>query len=129
LSGEEKGGGSVSRIELRLSVRGRGEARLSFYRHLAPVTVGTLTRSLPIESRATVQPGMVCLFTSVRVGVEKPRVSFGRGDVAFLPLNSLVCIFLRDAKSERPLNPTGRVDIGLDVLESVKPGDVLTLRQ
>lgn len=129
MQGEEKGGASVSKIELRLSVRGRGEARLSLYRHLAPVTVGTLTRSLPIESRASVQPGMVCLFTSVRVGVEKPRLSFARGDVAFLPLSSLVCLFLREAKSERPLNPVGKVDAGVEVLDTVRPGDVLTLSQ
>ena len=72
---------------------------------------------------------MVSLFTDLRVGVEKPRTHFVRGDVAFLASASLVCIFLRDAQSERPLNPIGKVEEGLEVIEATKAGDVVRFAQ
>jgi uncharacterized protein len=72
---------------------------------------------------------MVCLFTDLRVGVEKPRTQFVRGDVAFLPSGALLCMFIRDAQSERPLNPLGKIDEGLDVFEATKAGDVVRLAQ
>ncbi len=117
--------GSVSKVECVASVAGKGDGRLSFYRHLAPLTVSAVLRSVPFDSRVTLQPAMVCLFTQLRVGVEKPRTQFARGDIAFLPSGSLICVFLGEARSDRPLNPIGRVESGLDAFDAVRPGDVV----
>jgi hypothetical protein len=121
--------GSVSKVDCLASVRGKGTAKISLYRHLAPLTVNAVLRSLPFDSRVSVQPAMISLFTDLRVGVEKPRTQFVRGDVAFLASGSLVCIFLRDAQSERPLNPLGKVEEGLDVFEATRIGDVVRFAQ
>ncbi|HLQ03183.1 MAG TPA: cyclophilin-like family protein, partial [Nitrososphaerales archaeon] len=76
----------------------------------------------------SVQPKtMVCLFTSVRVGVEKPRMKFARGDLAFLPSGALICIFTREVQSDAPLNPLGRVEEGEDIFDRVRSGDVVRL--
>jgi hypothetical protein len=69
---------------------------------------------------------MVSLFTQLRVGVEKPRVQFARGDIAFLPSGGLICVFLGDARSDRPLNPLGKVDSGMETFDSIRPGDVVS---
>ena len=119
--------GSVSRIECTAQVRGRGDAKVAFFRHLAPLTVNAILHSLPADSRVGVGPAMVSLFTQVQVGVEKPRLSFERGDVAFMAAGGLVCIFLKGAKSERPLNPVGKVEAGMDVFDAIRPGDVVRL--
>ncbi len=119
--------GSVSKVEATASVGGKGEARLSFFRHLAPLTVNAFLRTLPFDSRVTLQPAMVCLFTQLRVGVEKPRTQFVRGDVAFLPSGGLLCLFLGDARSDRPLNPIGKVEGGLETFDAVRPGDVVRI--
>ncbi len=111
-----------------VSVRGKGTATMGLFRHLAPLTVNALMRALPIQSRANVQEAMVCLFTSVRVGVEKARTSFSPGEVAFLPSNALICLFMKNVQSERPLNPIGRIDGGIGLVNSIKPGDVIELR-
>ncbi|MDA4126882.1 MAG: hypothetical protein OK452_06745 [Thaumarchaeota archaeon] len=121
--------GSVSKIECLASVRGKGTAKVSLYRHLAPLTVNALLRTLPFDSRVSVQPAMVSLFTDLRVGVEKPRAQFVRGDVAFLASGSLVCIFIREAQSERPLNPLGKVEEGLEAFDATRAGDVVRLAQ
>ena len=119
--------GSVSRVECVASVRGKGEAKVALFRHLAPMTVNAIMRVLPIDSRVNLQPEMACLFTDLRVGVEKPRAQFARGEVAFLASGGLICFFLRDARSDRPLNPLGKVEEGLELFEGMRAGDVVHL--
>ena len=128
-SQESPTAGSVSKVEVMASISGRGQGTISLFRHLAPVTVNALLRSLPSDSRVTLQPAMVCLFTQLRVGVEKPRAQFSRGDVAFLPSGGLICVFLGEAKSDRPLNPVGKVELGMEAFDSIRPGDVVSLKQ
>ncbi len=119
---------SVSRIRCAASVRGKGTAEIVLYRHMAPLTVNALMRVLPIQSRANVQEAMVCMFTAVRVGVEKSRTTFARGEIAFLPSNALICLFVKDVESDRPLNPIGKVDDGMKLFDSVRLGDVIEIR-
>ena len=128
-SQESPTAGSVSKVEVLASISGRGQGTISIFRHLAPVTVNALLRSLPSDSRVTLLPAMVCLFTQLRVGVEKPRAQFSRGDVAFLPSGGLICVFLGEAKSDRPLNPVGKVELGMEAFDSIRPGDVVSLKQ
>jgi uncharacterized protein len=127
MSSEVPAAGSVSKIECQASVGGRGAAKLSLFRHLAPLTVNSIVRTLPFDSRVTIQPPMVSLFTQLRVGVEKPRNQFVRGDVAFLPSGSLICVFLGSARSDRPLNPLGKVESGIELFDAIRPGDVVRL--
>jgi hypothetical protein len=124
-----EGAGSVSRVVCTAQIRGKGAARLSLYRHMAPLTVNAILRALPIESRVNVQHPMVSLFTEIRVGVEKPKSSLVRGDVAFLASGSLLCVFLKGVSSERPLNPVGKVEEGMELLDALKAGDVVKLAQ
>ena len=119
---------SVSRIVGEIEVRGKGKTLIFLFRHLSPLTVNSLLRAIPIESRAFVQNSMVCIFTSLRVGVEKAKFEFSRGDVAFLPLNSTLCIFLQKVKSERPLNHVGRIENNIELIQDVRSGDVVLIR-
>jgi hypothetical protein len=112
-------------VECVASVKGKGEGRVSFFRHLAPLTVSAVLRSVPFDSRVTIQSSMVCLLTQLKVGVEKPRTQFARGDVAFLPSGGLMCVFLGVARSDRPLNPVGKVESGLEMFDAIRPGDVV----
>jgi hypothetical protein len=84
-------------------------------------------RILPVDSRVNVQPGMCCLLTPLKVGVEKARTSFVRGDVALLASGGLICVFTQEARSDRPLNPLGNVDEGLELFERLRPGDSVRL--
>jgi uncharacterized protein len=118
---------SVSKIECSATVRGKGSFTLGLYRHLAPVTVTALLDEFPLSSRATIYPGMITLTTKIKTGVEKQRMEFAKGDVAFLAATGSICVFLKNAKSERPLNPIGKVEAGMDILESATPGDVVQI--
>jgi hypothetical protein len=70
---------------------------------------------------------MCCLFTPLKVGVEKSRTSFVRGDVALLASGGLICVFVQEARSDRPLNPLGKVDEGLELFQGMKQGDAVRL--
>lgn len=120
--------GSVSRVECLAQVRNGGNAKVAFFRHLAPLTVNAILHSLPADSRVGVNTAMISLFTALQVGVEKPRLAFERGDVAFMAAGGLLCVFLKGAKSERPLNPVGKVESGMEAFDAVRPGDVVRLR-
>lgn len=124
---QEATAGSVSKVDCVATVRGRGDAKVSLYKHLAPLTVSALLDEMPVDSRVNVQPAMVCLFSSIRMGVEKARTSFARGDVAFLPSGGLICMFLKDSKSDRPLNPLGKIDDGMSILDGIRQGDTVRL--
>jgi hypothetical protein len=119
---------SVSKVECAASVRGKGKFTLGLYRHLAPVTVTALLDEFPLASRAMVYSGaMITLLTTIKIGVEKQRMEFSKGDIAFLAANGSICIFLANVKSERPLNPVGKIEKGLDVLQTVASGDVMEI--
>ena len=119
--------GSVSKVDCVASFIRGGRAKVSLYRHLSPLSVNAIMRILPVDSRVNVQPGMRCLLTPLKVGVEKPRTSFVRGDVALLASGSLICIFLQEVRSDRPLNPLGKVDEGLELFDGMRPGDTVRL--
>jgi hypothetical protein len=119
---------SVSKVECSLTIRGKGKLTLGLYRHLAPVTVTALLDEFPLASRAMITPGaMLTLLTKIKIGVEKQRLEFSKGDVAFLAANGSICIFLANVKSQRPLNPVGKVEEGLEVLQKAVSGDVVEI--
>jgi uncharacterized protein len=119
---------SVSKVECTATVRGKGKFTIGLYRHLAPVTVAALLDEFPVASRAMIYPGaMVTLLTNIKIGVEKQRLEFSRGDVAFLAANGSICIFLANVKSQRPLNPVGKVEEGFEILRSTSSGDVVEI--
>jgi len=122
-----EGPGSVSRVRCSATVKDKGTAEVSIFRHLAPLTVDAITWALPLDSRVHLQPAMVSMFTTIKVGVEKPKLAFAKGDIAFLASGGLLCFFTGDAKSAIPLNPVGKVESGLEILASLRTGDVIRL--
>ncbi|MFQ6096077.1 MAG: cyclophilin-like family protein, partial [Candidatus Bathyarchaeia archaeon] len=107
---------STSKIAARIIVHGKGEASVELIRHLSPITVNALVMNMPIYGRVNrLNESVVCVISQITAGVEKSRLTFSRGDVAFLPLNGSICIFLKEGRSARPMNPVGRVSSGLEV--------------
>ena len=122
--------GSVSRTRLMLELKGKGVCECELARHLAPLTVGTLMRSLPVEGRAYYfEDKFVYFETGLTIGTEKQRSDFKRGDMAFMISNGSVCIFVKDESASTNMNPIGRMITNLELIESSAPGDVLLLRK
>lgn len=121
---------SVSKVECGVTVRGKGEFMIEFYKHLAPLTVSAILRSLPMSARVTIYPkAMVCILTGIKTGVEKQRLEFKKGEIAFLAANGSICFFTSAVKSQSPLNPVGKVATNPELLEKLTAGDVLEIVQ
>lgn len=121
--------GSVSRLRLEIQVSNRGSAFCEVVRHLAPITSGTILKSLPLKDRVhRFREDFAYVETGLVIGAEKQRSRFKRGDIAFMISNGSVCIFIKDA-AVQPMNPIGTVLSGLEFVEASMPGDVITIRK
>jgi hypothetical protein len=98
------------------------------YKHLSPVTIGKIQRSLPFGGNANFfESNFVYILTPVIAGEEKSRKEFRKGSVAFMPAGCMLCFFIEDTRSYKPMNPLGEVYEGLDILCSLRRGDSIRI--
>jgi len=122
--------GSVSKQDLVLTLKGKDSLNLELKRHLAPKTVGTIMRSIPIEGNAhMIGSSIAFIDTTIRAGGEKLRSQFKKGDIGFLASNSSICFFIDDVSSMKPMTLIGKIISNLESLKDVKPGDIFTITQ
>ena len=122
--------GSVSKQDLVLILKGKASLNFELKRHLAPKTVGTVMRSIPIEGNAhMIGSSIAFIDTTIRAGGEKLRTQFIKGDIGFLASNSSICFFIDDVSSIKPMTLIGRAISNLESLKDVKPGDIFTIAQ
>ena len=120
---------SVSRVPLILEIVSKGLMKCEMVRHLSPLTVSALLSHLPMKGRIhKLGQDIIYVETGLRLGKEKQRSAFKLGEVAYLPSNGSLCIFLRD-KVAYSMNPVGLITMSLDIAETSGPGDVMILRR
>lgn len=111
-------------MEMKGSVSGKGIIAGRLYKHLSPVTLIKIQQAVPFMGRINLyEKNFLYILTSVVTGEEKSRKEFKRGEIAFMPGGCMLCFFLQDTKSYKPMNPLGELTEGLEVLESCKRGD------
>ena len=122
--------GSVSKIEIIVEIKGKSQLRCELKRHLAPVTVGTIVRSLPLEGNAhMMNNSFAYIETKINVGGERQRTEFKKGEMAFMTANGSICFFLNDTKSIKTMTPLGKITSNVEALNDVKSGDVFLITQ
>jgi uncharacterized protein len=110
------------------TVQGRGEVRAKVYKHLSPVTLSNIRRSIPFDGRVNFfEHNFAYILTPVVAGEEKAKRDLKKGSVAFMPSGGTLCFFLEDTRSYKPMNLLGQVEQGLDVLQSVRRGDSIRI--
>jgi hypothetical protein len=119
---------SVSKIEFRAIFEGKGEAKISIYKHLSPVTVNNMLVMDRLAGRIVrFQDVFIYAPLGIRVGVEKAKSQFKRGEVAFMSSTGAICFFLKDASVGVPMNPLGEVSSGMELVEKCGAGDTVLL--
>lgn len=122
--------GSVSRVEIIVEIKGKSQLRCELKRHLAPVTVGNIIRSLPLEGNAhMMNNSFVYMETKINVGGERQRKEFKKGEMAFMTANGSICFFLNDVESSKTMTPIGKITSNVEALNDVKSGDVFLVTQ
>lgn len=101
--------GSVSRLPIQLEFDKKILINGVLIRFYSPLTISKLVRILPIENKVHYNSdNFIYIETNLIVGSEKARLTFSKGDIAFLPANNSICIFLKDVK-HASMNLIGKI--------------------
>jgi len=118
---------TVSRINLILKINGSEDIPCQLKRHLSPITVGLIMRMLPLNGNAHQMGKSIVYFeTSINSGIERKKTDFKKGDMAFLPTEGSICIYMNDVYDGKPMTVIGKVN-EIDKLNEIKPSDILSL--
>ena len=120
--------GTVSKIDVILEINGRERIKCQLKRHLSPMTVGLITRMLPLEGNVHQIGRSIMYFeTEINSGIERKRTDFKKGDIAFLPTEGSICFYIDDISNGKPMTIIGKIIDGIEKLDGIKSSDVLSL--
>jgi hypothetical protein len=120
--------GTVSKIDLVLEINGRERIKCQLKRHLSPMTVGLITRMLPLEGNVHQLGRSIIYFeTGINSGIERKRTDFKKGDIAFLPIEGSICFYMDNISDGKPMTIIGKIVDDIEKLKGVKDSDVLSL--
>ncbi len=112
----------ISRIKIKFIIEGLGEAEGELVRFLAPRTIDTITRKLPVEGRAALWKEEVYFEIPVRIGEEKAKPTVETGAIAFWPMGSALCVFYGQSQPYSSVNILGKITKNLEMFKKVKSG-------
>ena len=120
--------GTVSKIDVILEVNGRERIKCQLKRHLSPMTVGLITRMLPLKGNVHQMGRSIMYFeTGINSGIERKRTDFKKGDIAFLPTEGSICFYMDNISDGKPMTIIGKIIDNIEKLSGIKSGDVLSL--
>jgi hypothetical protein len=119
----------VSRIKVKFIIEGLGEAEGELIRFLAPRTVETIVRKLPVEGRAALWKEEVYFEIPVKLGEEKAKPTVETGTIAFWPMGSALCIFYGKSQPYSPVSILGKITQNLELFSQVKSGTKIKVEQ
>jgi hypothetical protein len=119
----------VSRIKVKFILEGLGEAEGELVRFLAPRTVVTIVRKLPVEGRAALWKEEVYFEIPVKLGEEKAKPTVETGAIAFWPMGSALCIFYGKSQPYSPVSILGKITQNLELFSQVKSGTKIKVEQ
>jgi hypothetical protein len=118
----------VSRIKVKFILESVGEAEGELVRFLAPRTVDTIVRKLPIEGRAALWKEEVYFEIPIKMGEEKAKPTVEPGTIAFWPMGSALCVFYGTSQPYSPVSILGKVTSGLDLFRQVRSGATIRVQ-
>jgi len=120
---------SVSRVPIKFTIEGIGEAEGELVRHLAPRTVDAIARRLPIEGRTALWKEEVYFQIPVKLGKEKAEPQVEKGAVAYWPMGNALCVFYGSSQPYSPVNIVGQVTKNLELFAEVKSGTKIIIKK
>ena len=112
----------ISRIKVKFIIEGLSEAEGELVRFLAPRTIDTIVRKLPVEGRAALWKEEVYFEIPVKIGEEKSKPLVETGTIAFWPMGSALCVFYGQSQPYSSVNILGQITKNLELFKQVKSG-------
>ena len=117
----------ISRIKVKLLIDNLGEAEGELVRFLAPRTIDTIVRKLPLEGRAALWKEEVYFEIPVKMGEEKAKPTVENGTIAFWPMGSALCVFYGTSQPYSPVSILGKITKNLELFKQVKSGTTIRI--
>jgi len=105
------------------------EVSIEFLRHLSPITIERLYRSLPLQGMVVRDNNLIYISAPIDTRLEKPRNRLRKGHVAYSPSKKMIVIALEDVRLNENVNSLGRVVEGLEELEKLRTGHMVRLER
>ncbi len=118
----------VSRIKIKFVIEGLGEAEGELVRFLAPRTIDTIVRKLPMEGRAALWKEEIYFEIPIKMGEEKAKPTVESGTIAFWPMGSALCVFFGNSQPYSPVSILGKVTGNLELFKQVKSGNIIKVK-
>jgi len=119
---------TVSKVDVTLEINESVRISCQLKRHLSPITIGLITRALPLKGNAHQMGQSIVYFeTKINSGIERKKTDFKKGDIAFLPTEGSICFYLDDVFAGKQMTIVGKITDDVDKLKIVKPSDTLSL--
>jgi hypothetical protein len=112
----------VSRIKVKFLIEGVGEAEGELVRFMAPRSVDTLVRKLPVEGRAALYKEEIYFEIPLKMGEEKAKPIVETGTIAFWPMGSALCVFYGKSQPYSPVSVLGKITKNLELFKQIKSG-------
>ncbi len=119
----------VSRIKIKFLIEGLGEAEGELVRFMAPRTVDTIARKMPLEGRAALYKEEIYFEIPIKMGEEKAKPTVETGAIAFWPMGSAICIFYGKSQPYSPVSIMGKVTKNLEIFQQIKSGTRIRIEQ
>ncbi|MDQ1281573.1 MAG: uncharacterized protein QG670_2838 [Thermoproteota archaeon] len=111
-----------TRINIKIIVENKGEAKGELIRFLAPITVERILRRLPIEGRGALAKEEIYFESPLQIGGEKAVSEVESGTIAYWPMGKAICIFYGKTKPYSPVNRIGRIIENIELFRDLKSG-------
>jgi hypothetical protein len=118
----------VSRIKVKFIIEGLGQADGELVRFLAPRTIDTIVRKMPLEGRAALYKEEIYFEIPIKMGEEKAKPTVEPGTIAFWPMGSALCVFYGKSQPYSPVSILGKITSNLELFKQVKSGITIKMQ-
>lgn len=120
---------SLSKIPIKITLIDRGEATGYLNRLTAPLTVGEIMKTLPLNTRTSPAMGFVSIIVGIKRGTEKPVDQVKAGTIGYWPRGDAVTIYPEDTRPYGPVNRIGVVEDGLELFKGLRSGSRIIIEK
>ena len=118
----------VSRIKVKFTIEGLGQAEGELVRFLAPRTIDTIVRKMPLEGRAALYKEEIYFEIPIKMGEEKAKPTVEPGTIAFWPMGSALCVFYGKSQPYSPVSILGKITSNLELFKQIKSGITIKMQ-
>ncbi len=120
---------SPSKIPIKITLIDRGVATGYLNRLTAPLTVGEILKTLPLNTRISPAMGFVSIIVGLKRGAEKPVDQVNAGTIGYWPRGDAITIYPEDKRPYGPVNKIGVVEEGLELFKGLGSGSRIIIEK